>query len=87
MKLLFCTSCGDVRKLNRTITRCKCRKSFGRYEEDGLHATYGGHARIIGIANPDVQEALYHPDHQTLRCWMMNPRTSDHIKKVDKVKP
>lgn len=86
MKLLFCTVCGDVRKLQgyaageNPVVFCKCRQSFGRYEPDGLHATYGGQGRIIGIANPDVAEALSHPDHPTLRCWMMNSKTSNHIK-------
>lgn len=83
MKLLFCPLCGDVRKLNHEITSCRCKKSWGHYEPDGLHAVYGGYGKILGIANPDIAHAISHPDHVVIRCWMMNPGTAPHITRLD----
>jgi hypothetical protein len=82
MKLLFCPLCSDVRKLNHEMTSCRCKKSWGYYEPDGLNAVYGGVAKILGIANPDIAEAIHHPDHATIRCWMMDPKTAPHIKQL-----
>lgn len=60
MKLLFCRSCADVRKLNSTHTvACECGKSRGRYLSDGLYAIFtGATAHIIGIDNNSLADAI-----------------------------
>ncbi len=83
MKLLFCQLCGDVRKIGFKRTFCSCRKSSGKYLQDGLRAIYHGKfAHLIGIANPDIHEAIQRPDHPVIRAWRMDPNLSHHIEKV-----
>lgn len=79
MKLLFCSYCGDVVKLQRETPRyCDCGKCWGHYERDGAHATVSEHAQVIGIDNHTLRRAidaqgLSHPDsgYRTLAAWVM----------------
>ena len=72
MKLLFCPSCLDIRKLKTCErTKCKCGHSWGQYAQDGWHSVYGGKGKIIALATPDIQQALRQPEYNVLRCWMM----------------
>ena len=58
MKLLFCPKCTDVRKLAvGDRTTCWCGESWGWYEDDCLHAVYGGDALPVGISNQDFYNA------------------------------
>ena len=51
MKLLYCPSCYDIRKLHlNRLTFCKCGISSGMYIDD-LNAVYHGCAIPIGIDN------------------------------------
>lgn len=59
MKLVFCEACQDVIRLQEEPRYCKCGKSGGVYEEDGLHAHYWGvYAMPLGFANPSLRLAL-----------------------------
>jgi hypothetical protein len=59
MKLVVCTSCLDVIKLDKIPRVCKCRRCGGRYLEDGVHATYWGDFAIpIGVNNFSLVEAI-----------------------------
>lgn len=60
MKLIYCPECEDVRKIHwgRVVTRCKCGKSEGYYEADGVHAWYGGLAVPLGIENNSLTQAV-----------------------------
>lgn len=59
MKLIFCPSCHDVRKLrSETSVVCKCGKSGGWYKSDGLHACITGLAVPVGFANGSFSRAL-----------------------------
>lgn len=60
MKLLFCLQCHDIKKIHKEMTFCKCKKSKGRYLEDGLHAEFGGEAIPLGIDNKSLVKALNH---------------------------
>jgi hypothetical protein len=61
MKLILCVECEDVFKLGKRKKRCKCRKSWGKYDKDGYNATYGGkHAVPIGFANLSLVRAINH---------------------------
>lgn len=75
MKLLFCTFCHDVVALNDERRYCGCHQSWGEYDEDGLHATVGGKALVIGIENSGLRRALVAhedtpTDQYTLACWL-----------------
>ena len=59
MKLIFCPSCEDVKKLQREVTWCRCMRSWGWYAEDGLNATIAGQAVPIGFSNSSFTEALF----------------------------
>lgn len=59
MKLLFCLSCNDIRKLDYDKVFCKCNKSWGFYHEDGLTATYSNNnSYIIGMSNQSISKAI-----------------------------
>jgi len=58
MKLLLCTSCQDVFKLQLELRTCRCGAASGRYL-DGLHAEYSGDSAIpIGFDNPSLTHAI-----------------------------
>jgi len=76
MKLLFCRRCGDVRKLQKSITYCECGHVYGSYRSDGAHALVSPDAEIIGIDNHTLQRASAARDHadsgyRTLAAWLM----------------
>ncbi|MBU6430513.1 MAG: hypothetical protein KGR26_15960, partial [Cyanobacteria bacterium REEB65] len=50
MKLLFCPSCHDIRKLISEPTACFCGKSSGHYTDE-RNAVYSGDAVPLGIDN------------------------------------
>ena len=58
MKLLHCLECHDIVKLHYDITFCKCSKSWGQYERDGLYATFGGPVLCLGISNLSFLKAV-----------------------------
>jgi len=85
MKLLFCYQCRDMVELQHEMRKCRCGHAFGKYLRNGLNAVYGGSARIIGIANQDIQDALNDGSHSTLRCWMMIDKNAPHIQWVKSI--
>lgn len=66
MKLIFCPECQDVVKLDYNGRYCKCRASFGAYEDDGLNAKIGGLAIPLGIHNGSLASALKRRPHHGL---------------------
>ena len=89
MKLIFCSECYDLRRLDLCReTRCNCGESFGKYVE-GIHAIYGGKAIPIGIANSTLVSAL-----QQRELWnkqtgvdfkaFVIPSTCKTFEKIDK---
>lgn len=58
MKLIYCSHCEDIRKLDYKLTTCKCGRSFGQYAPDGLNAMYGGDATPLGLNNQSFTDAL-----------------------------
>lgn len=59
MKLLFCSDCWDVIKLDLDELRfCKCKKVSGKYV-DNLFAVYTGDAAVpLGFRNPSLESAI-----------------------------
>lgn len=61
MKLLYCPTCTDIRKLFvLTTTVCRCGASNGRYEGSGRFAVLGGEAILLGATNRSFAYALQH---------------------------
>jgi len=58
MKLLYCNTCRDIVKLNRTTRTCHCGATGGHYKQDGLNAIYYGPAIPLGFANSSFHEAI-----------------------------
>jgi len=59
MKLIICKYCQDAFKLTYDKRRCDCGKSWGYYEEDGLHAVYGGETAVpLGFDNNSLRVAV-----------------------------
>jgi hypothetical protein len=71
LKLLFCTTCGDIRSLGREVVSCACGLSSGVYASDGIHATVAGNAAVLGLHNRDLREAVSAEPTETMtvRCW------------------
>ncbi len=57
MKLIFCKSCYDVKKLSMEMTYCNCKKSYGRYV-DNLNAEINEHAIPLGFNNFSLMYAV-----------------------------
>ena len=79
MKLLFCDSCGDVRKLGYKVTSCACGKVKAKYLEDGWHAEHNGEGFLLGIDNntflPTVQRYRYNAADRELPRTKSQART------------
>ena len=56
MKLIFCEECHDIVKLTMRKRHCRCRKSWGRYQDEE-NAIIGGEAKPMGIGNETFGEA------------------------------
>lgn len=72
MKLLLCTECADVRKLNYHDTFCDCGRSVGRYLADGAHAVHSGPSIVLGLDNRDARK-LVHGLAKRVEVWRMDP--------------
>lgn len=59
MKLLICTRCQDVFKLNYHLKSCDCGHTKGRYESDGSTAVVNGNGISLALGNGDVARAIY----------------------------
>jgi hypothetical protein len=58
MKLLYCSSCGDIFNLTKTTKACSCGAVSGKYK-DNLTAEYTGRGAIpIGFANSTFIDAV-----------------------------
>jgi len=58
MKLVLCTECHDVFKLDYLMRTCKCGLCRGKYLDDGLNAVYSGITAVpLGFANTSLIEA------------------------------
>jgi len=57
MKLIFCKSCYDVKKLSTEMTYCNCKKSYGRYV-DNLNAQINEYAIPLGFNNTSLVYAI-----------------------------
>jgi len=58
LKLVLCSKCQDIFKLERETRKCKCGRCYGKYEEDGLHAIVSKDCICIGIDNNSIVEGL-----------------------------
>ncbi|HNC56687.1 MAG TPA: hypothetical protein PLP33_14665 [Leptospiraceae bacterium] len=59
MKLFLCLDCSDVLKMLVNKWRyCECKKSSGRYLEDGDFAEIRGKAIPLGILNSTIVKAI-----------------------------
>ena len=58
MKLILCSICQDVRKLDYKPVVCDCGASKGWYEDDGLNATIQGAAIPLGFDNSSLVAAV-----------------------------
>ena len=86
MKLLYCTKCNDIKKLQYETTTCHCGESSGHYQQDGVHAVISGPCVALGLLNMDVLIATglhkYHPDEtHPIKCFTI-PETSPHTRRV-----
>jgi hypothetical protein len=90
MKLLFCMQCGDVVRLFPERRSCKCRKSWGMYEDDNATTVQTTNSISLGMANPDFRQAVdaYLKDLGrfspvlTMRCWI-NPVTESDVRFIE----
>ena len=66
MKLLLCTKCDDVFRLDYSDRQCKCGQSWGYYLSDGLNASYGGPCIPLGFSNRSLLEAIQNQPEEGL---------------------
>lgn len=59
MKLLICSRCSDVFKLDYDLRQCQCGHVKGRYDANGSTAVTNGNGTQLALGNGDVQRAIY----------------------------
>lgn len=64
MKLIFCPSCQDLVKLQRSKRTCHCGKSWGEYT-DHIKAQIGGLSIAVGIDNKTFAGAVRERNQST----------------------
>ena len=57
MKLILCSKCQDIVRLQNYRRYCSCGQSSGFYKDD-LRAVYSGDAIPLGIDNHDLTRAV-----------------------------
>jgi len=77
MKLIYCPKCNAMCMLSIPLVFCPCKKSWGYYESDELHAVIGGSAIPLGIDNKSFALALVvsqdeprGPDNDSSSGWI-----------------
>ncbi len=70
MKLLFCTDCGDVRKINIGETFCLCKKTAARYL-DNLYVEWNGNGRLIGFKNSEFRSVVENNNNENFTAFIL----------------
>lgn len=91
MKLIYCKSCHDIRKLHITeVTYCLCRKSSGVYLDSINAIISGDQVVLLGIANTSLINALDMTRDEDLLGQKFNafviPENVPAIRRVDCIK-
>lgn len=87
MKLVYCTACLDIVKLNRSLRKCICGKSGGYYLADGINVEiFGQEAVPLGIGNTTFRNALNNrPKHgsgERFEAFVI-PKNCGTVKRLD----
>jgi hypothetical protein len=62
VKLFYCPLCKDLVALRLDDLRfCACRKSYGQYKDDGIHAVMGGWAIPFALSSDTLSYYVYIP--------------------------
>ncbi len=94
MKLIVCRNCRETIALTRKVKRCRCRKTAGKYLEDGIKAQIAGPCTAFGINSRAIALWLrktergeypepYDPEGY-VEAWAM-PEFPENIERVDKL--
>jgi len=83
MKLIFCTTCQDIIKINYELTSCKCGHVKALYCDDGRVIQWNGNGRIIGVDNNSLLDALNRNPvmNNNYITTFLIPRTSPYVVK------
>jgi hypothetical protein len=82
VKLLNCTACHDLVKLQDEWRPCACGLSSARYLRDGRTAEVRGHGRILGLDGDEYSKSLQDP-----RARMELSVMADSHPRVRRVRP
>lgn len=77
MKLLNCTDCHDIIKLQYEWRKCLCGKAAGRYLKDGKSVNIQGSGRIIGIDSREYKRTLQ--DTKFEGKWFVIPESDSRV--------
>lgn len=87
MKLILCTKCSDVFKIESETRKCKCGYSVGRYTDNINAIYYGNYAKPLGIVNSSLVEAVHNQPKEGLGerfVAFVIPKECDTMIKVTK---
>lgn len=87
MKLLFCSICHDVFRLDHDARECHCGLVGGKYVDDLNAEYYGKDAIPLGFANETFAEAVCNQPHAGMGerfTAFVIPKECDTFKKVNK---
>lgn len=77
MKLLNCTDCHDIVKLQHEWRKCVCGKAAGKYLKDGKSVSIQGSCRIIGIDSQEYKKTFQNVKFEGK--WFVIPESNSKI--------
>lgn len=82
MKLLNCTSCHDIVKLQGDWRPCACGRASGRYLRDGITAEVAGYGRILALLDNEYKVSVR--DHRAAMELSVLPDSHARVRRVRK---
>ena len=86
MKLIYCPACSDMFRLYpKDVRYCKCKLSWGKYDDNGRTGLIGGRAVPLGMENSSILRAVRDRDMHEIReiKTFVIPYISGRIKEME----
>ena len=88
MKLILCTDCQDIVKLDCEERKCKCGNSGGKYLDGGLYAKVWGNCIPLGIDNNSLKDGIQYVsnarDYWSIEAFLINEDKCNTIERISK---
>ncbi len=80
MKLLYCTTCGDVRLIRMAHTECLCGTVKAKYV-NLINVEWNGEGFLLGFSNPEFRKVVKENNNGEFKAFVL-PRKCGSVKIV-----